>query len=559
MTSPHPPGRRPAARPIFGPRGAGVLGVMLLLTSCAPSQESAVAMSREGVERVAVGGGADSEGPPRTREPLDPAGLGPRIDALAREGMTRIGAVPGLAVSVVRADTVLYEGAWGVRQVAGSLPVDGNTGFYIASATKSFVALLTLLLDADGLVDIDAPLAACLPGLDLNGAADPGEITLRDHLRHTHGWEEDAVNVRTAYTDFMPPEELRRHLAEHAVEENGPYFSYDNIGYITADLCFRESLGESWKELLDTRVLAPAGMRWTTAYMSEAAGAGNLALPYLWDGQTLRAIPPKIDDVMHAAGGLVTTSRDAGRWVRLFLGRGRIDGERVFPTALIDEAITRQVDTDREFWEFDRTGYGLGWYDGLYRGDRMVHHFGGYPGAQAHISLMPERGVGVVALVNGGGAGAYKLPHIVAGYAYDLLAGRADALEHARAAVEEAAAEAQAAAESRAGAWERLDRLRADPPAPAHALERYVGRYVHPRYGAVTVSPAPGGRLWIDFGAREGDLVPTGGNEFLADWEPGLAPDPLTFEVPDDGPAGSFTWQDVLVFKRFPLTPLVRH
>lgn len=549
MTARRPPDDGAAARRASTGRVVAAAAALLLIPSCTPAQDSAPG---------AAGTAVSADAPPGAGAPVDTSDLGARIDAFAREAMARIGAVPGLAVSVVRADTVLYEDGWGLRDVAGGLPVDGDTGFYIASSTKSFVALLTLLLDADGLLDVDAPLTECLPGLDLNGAADPDRITLRDHLRHTQGWEEDAVNVRTAYTDFMPPEELRRHLAEHAVEEDGPDFSYDNIGYITADLCFRERLGETWKELLDTRVLAPAGLRRTTAYMSEAAGTGNLALPYLWDGQAHRAIPPKIDDVMHAAGGLVTSSRDAARWVRLFLGQGSIDGERVFPEALIEEALTRQVDADLEFWEFDRVGYGLGWFDGLYRGDRLVHHFGGYPGAQAHISLMPERGVGIVAFVNGGGAGAYALPHIVAGYAYDLVAGRADALEHARAAVEEAAAEARSAAAGRAAAWGRLDRLRASPPTPAHPRERYLGRYVHPRYGAVTVSPAPGGRLWIDFGAREGDLVPTGGNAFLADWEPGLAPDRLVFDVPDDGAAASFTWRDVLVFDRSPLTPRAR-
>lgn len=460
------------------------------------------------------------------------------LDRFVREGMRRLG-VPGLSISGVSRDGVLVERGWGVRDVERGGAVDPRTGFYIASSTKSFVGLLTALLDHRGWLDLDAPLTACLPGLDLEGTVDPSTITLRDLLRHTRGWENGMVSFRTAYTDFLDPEELRALLARTSTVEDDGYFAYDNVGYIVVDLCFREHLGVDWKELAETQILAPLGMVRTTPFVSEAAATGNLALPHVWDGARHRRIPTKADDLMHAAGGLVTTAEDAGRWLRLHLGEGRLDGRRVLPAEPVREVLTRQVEADAALWEFTREGYGLGWFDGHYRGERMVHHFGGYPGAQAHISLMPERGFGVAVFVNGGGGNAYLLPHLTAGLFYDLVLGRPAAERHAWEALARAEREGTEALEAQKESFARRDRLMARRPELVAA--RYVGVYRSPARGNLIVTRAEDGGLRIDWGDQEGPLVPDGEDAFLALWER-RSPDRMTFDLPDEGPARSLSF-----------------
>lgn len=464
-----------------------------------------------------------------------------KIDTFAQRAMKKIGAVPGLAISVVSEDSIIYEGAWGYRDVKNKLPVTTETGFYIASSTKSYVALLTLLLDKEGVVDLNAPLTSCIPDLGLNNSVDPDEKQLIDLLRHTQRFENNWMNHRTAYTDFMNTDEMLRHLDSGFTRiEDDKYYDYDNIGYLVTDLCLRFATGRSWKELLESRVLIPAGLYSTTAYMSEAAGTGNLALPHRWNGTEFRVVPPKTDDIMHAAGGLVTTVKDGGQWIRIHLGSGNLDGKRIFPEDVVDRMHKRQVDGDRAFaFDITREGYALGWFDGSYRGDHLISHFGGYPGAQAHISFMPERGVGVAAFVNGGGAGSYLLPHFVAGYAYDLLAGRPDAYDRAWKAVEDAAVEAKEAAKERRELWNRLEELRTDPPEMVHPVDRYVGTFTHPAGGVLDISATPDGRLYINWGAKEGDLLYAGNSRFLADWEPWDPPAEVSFDISGSGPAGA--------------------
>jgi len=63
------------------------------------------------------------------------------IDAFIRTAMTKAEATPGLAIVVVDGDHVVMAQGYGVADVRTGQPVDADTGFYIASATKSFTAL----------------------------------------------------------------------------------------------------------------------------------------------------------------------------------------------------------------------------------------------------------------------------------------------------------------------------------------------------------------------------------------------------------------------------------
>jgi hypothetical protein len=82
------------------------------------------------------------------------------------------------------------------------------------------------------------------------------------------------------------------------------------------------------------------------------------------------------------------------------------------------------VETSKRFGIFDRVGWGAGWDIGSYEGEPMVSRFGGYSSYRSHISFLPRRRIGVVAQVNGGAAPAADL---IAGFAYDLEAGKPNA------------------------------------------------------------------------------------------------------------------------------------
>src|SRR5438034_4217070 len=67
--------------------------------------------------------------------PLFPAALDRYIEQAMRDWE-----VPGLAIAIVRNDTVIAAKGYGVRELGKTDPVDANTVFNIASLTKSFTA-----------------------------------------------------------------------------------------------------------------------------------------------------------------------------------------------------------------------------------------------------------------------------------------------------------------------------------------------------------------------------------------------------------------------------------
>jgi len=121
------------------------------------------------------------------------------LDDVLRSGVER-GAAPGVTAVVVNRQGVLYEGAFGEREVAGAAMTTDTVG-KIFSMTKALTAAAAMQLVERGQLDLDAPAASVcaaigesqvLEGFDDNG--DPitrspaSAVTLRQLLTHTSGY-----------------------------------------------------------------------------------------------------------------------------------------------------------------------------------------------------------------------------------------------------------------------------------------------------------------------------------------------------------------------------------
>ena len=150
---------------------------------------------------------------------------------------------------------------------------------------------------------------------------------------------------------------------------------------------------------------------------------------------------------------------------------------------------------DRQFGPFRRFGYGLGWYWGDYRGDTLLHHFGSFDGARAHISFMPRHRVGVAVLLNASGPAA-DVTDLVATYAYDVVLGRAGAEARADSLLESAAT---ALGDARARIASERERIAARPSTLSLPSEAYAGAYASAELGTMRVERS-GERLELRLG-----------------------------------------------------------
>lgn len=477
--------------------------------------------------------------PPTAAQPRSVSEIAPDVDALLHQSLDSLrGVVPGLSLALVQGDSVVYTASAGVHDVSGDAPVRPESGFYVASVTKPFVGLTAALLAARDSVDLDAPLSDLAPDLAFDSSGlDASRLSLRDHLTHRAGYSNEGLAYRPPFIGRLSPDQVL-HVAGRFSSPAPISFRYSNEAYIVTAAILAQKTGVPWKTLVTQTVLDPLALAHTTPHMSEATGRA-FAWPHALRDGVLTRIEAKADTNMHAAGGLVASAPDLARLAAAMMNDGRVDGRQVLPATAVREAVAPQIRLDARFYRFHRYAYGFGWYHADYRGERLLHHFGGFRGHHAHLSFMPDHDVGVAVVANSGS----PAPHVVAAGVYDLLLDRAAPKQVANdlARIQRFVRQRASDADSLRATWTATD---AEPPSRPPST--YVGRYAHPMWGTIAVE-REGDALRATLSPRTATMQPAGRDTFLVDWEVGAAlPLKLVFSTdaaaPTDDGASSVRW-----------------
>jgi len=196
------------------------------------------------------------------------------------------------------------------------------------------------------------------------------------------------------------------------------------------------------------------------------------------------------------AGGINTSIASFANWLRLHLGRGEFEGQRLLSPALIQQLqIPRVHVAASEFAEYGDSHYGLGFGSHSYRGERVVSHGGGWIGWGTLMTMLPDRGVGVGVFTN---RDPSAVPEILANCVFDRVCGKEPVpwldrhRERRRKFVAQIAVDRQARKVTR-----RLN------TRPSHELADYAGDYDHPGYGRMTITHAEGKLQWAYRGMSE--------------------------------------------------------
>jgi methyl acetate hydrolase len=123
-----------------------------------------------------------------------------QIDAALRRAV-EAKEVPGVVAMAANGKGVIYEGAFGTRDLAQGQAMTLDTIFRIASMTKAVTSVAAIQLVEQGKLQLDQPIGGTLPELSapqvLEGFDDAGAprlrpakrpITLRQLLTHTAGF-----------------------------------------------------------------------------------------------------------------------------------------------------------------------------------------------------------------------------------------------------------------------------------------------------------------------------------------------------------------------------------
>lgn len=361
----------------------------------------------------------------------DPDVIARLVDSLTQQVVAE-GLAPALGVAVVMDGRTVYARSHGMTDVTAGVPVDDSTLWYLASTSKSLTGFGVSLLAQRGLLQFDTPITSLLPGVQWHPTAKADSLTLAHFLSHTHNLDDKAVVLSAAFTGEVAENQWPQ-LIRLAERRPAADLVYSNFGYNVAAMVIDRLRPEGWKSFLEANVYRPAGMLETYARIS-GINPRRIAKPHvLRAGGKYESRPFfKTDRTMNSAGGHLSTLRDLARWTIVQMDSGVIDGKRVFPAAAIElsqRLIARHTrDQSRRFAFFDREGWAAGWDIGSYQGEPMVSRFGSYDATRSHLSFLPRRRVGVVAMSSGGPS---VVTDVIAAFVFDLEAGRSDALARA--------------------------------------------------------------------------------------------------------------------------------
>ncbi|MFQ3215156.1 MAG: CubicO group peptidase (beta-lactamase class C family) [Marivirga sp.] len=292
-----------------------------------------------------------------------------------------------------------------------------SSPIYIASHTKSFTGTLLKILEENGRLDLNKSLAAYLPALDFRDSIDANMINIKELLSHTHGTFSTILTWKTAFLGYQGGNEaLINDFNNDFLHDPSHRFRYSNVGSIVAGMIVDEVMKNSWKDEMKTHIFDPLGMKHTSAYVSDYNF--STIRPSVISSKENGVVDIgfyKADNTMHAAGGIISTIDDLSIWLSANI---REDEALMSKEAWVN-LHTAVAEQNRTYFTYNRTGYSLGWDIAEYQNEKILTRFGGLAGISFHISFMPEKKLGIIALTTDNRA--FVLPHLMANLAYNKL------------------------------------------------------------------------------------------------------------------------------------------
>jgi len=326
------------------------------------------------------------------------------LDSLIRYKMLE-NHIPGVASIALKDGEIVWNQSYGYAVLEDSIPVADSTLFYLASISKTSVAIalmqvweqLSFSLDDDVGIHLGFPVR--------NPYYPDSVISIRMCMTHMSSINDNWTILDPLNIQGDSPVPLGEFLEEYLVP-GGIYYSKDNYDpwppatqddycNIGAAICgyIIEQLADSFPIWCHDSVFHPLCMLETAWFISQL-DTNNIAMPYHWDGSAY--IPyGHIGKPYYPCGTLRTSSLQLARLLTAFMQHGVIDD-----TVRILDSTTVVLMTTSQYPVLNPE-QGLFWYKKFLDGRWIWGHQGWSSGIRARIAFDWNNNTGSVVLTNG--------------------------------------------------------------------------------------------------------------------------------------------------------------
>lgn len=311
--------------------------------------------------------------------------------------------VPGLTMSIVYKDQLIYAKGYGYRDLEKKLPVETNTIFPIASNTKLFTSTLASMLHYDGKLNLDKPVRNYLPSVVFSTDDLNAKITIRDMISHRSGLPRfDAI---WAYAPFSRKELVEKisYMKPQLGFREG--YIYNNMMYVGAGAAMEEVTGKSWETLIREKIFQPLQMNTSCFTQQEMEQTGNFARSYFLPDSTTKLLHKTylaISPSLGPAGTIKSNANEMANWMIAQMNGGKFKGQQVIAAKAVAETMIPNNISDKEgkYDELSNTIYCLGRNIYTYKGHKVASHGGAIDGFYSFVTLFYKDSIGIFVAVN---------------------------------------------------------------------------------------------------------------------------------------------------------------
>ena len=273
------------------------------------------------------------------------------------------------SISIVQNGKTLYQRENGLEDFKTKSKLDSNSVFAIASVSKQFTAVLILLQQEAGKLNVNDPVSKYLsdfqkPKFD--------KITVHQLLNHTSGLNDFGENLQF---------------------ESGTDYSYSNKGYLYLGEIIAKVSGKNYDENVK-ELFQKAGMNHSsTASIFAGNDFASANTGTFQNAQSVENMPKRLAEksISTPAGGLLSTVSDLHKW-----NNALYSGKILKPETL---SLFQKNYVTREHYVLGKVGYGYG----IMMNEKQPEayfHTGYVKGSPSLLVYYPQTKTSVVILSN---------------------------------------------------------------------------------------------------------------------------------------------------------------
>lgn len=232
--------------------------------------------------------------------------------------------IPGLMISIVRSDSIIYAGGIGYADIDRKTAVDKHHLFRLGSISKTITAMGLLKMSEEGLIDLSAPIADIDERLDFpNPWAHESHVTVENILEHTAGYDDMHIHAFYNKSDSTAPavyNMVLTHLKSlYSRWRPGTRWAYSNPGFVVAGHLIETITKTPYARYLQDKILVPLGMEKSGFYFKKPTHY-PVAQGYKYEGYKLS--PVEFVSIQGGpAGDFCSNAEEMSRFLQFMIRR----------------------------------------------------------------------------------------------------------------------------------------------------------------------------------------------------------------------------------------------